>query len=162
MLGGTRNKTASKAGRPWCGIGHLRPSAGFTLVELIIITVMAGVLAATVSMKSGWLISGYNLKMAIDQVAGDLQFLRAKAMATYTDRGGTFPTGGTAYNLDGQVKSLPSGVTISSGLTVTFNSLGEYPPSWWPTPADTTLILQSGTLVSNIIIHAISGDVEAY
>ena len=108
---------------------RLRSSCGFTLVELIVIIVMVGILAAVVGMRSGWVTSGTNLRMAIDQVAGDLRFLAAPWPLWLTRRNvhepGTFPNGANTYNLDGQVKSLPSGVTISSGLTVTFNSLGE-------------------------------------
>jgi Tfp pilus assembly protein FimT len=144
-------------------IGRLRSGAGFTIVELLVLVVIIGVLAATVGMKSGWLTSGSNLKMAIDQVAGDLRFLQSRTMAVYstappaTLRSVTFPAAGSTYDLGGQSKSLPSGVTINNGLTVTFNSLGEYNST-----TDATLTLNSGGLTRTIKIYAISGDVEAY
>jgi prepilin-type N-terminal cleavage/methylation domain-containing protein len=157
-----RNRTPGRTGSRF---GRLRSCGGFTLTELIVVMVMVGVLAATVGMKSGWLTSGTNLRRAIDQVAGDLRFIQCRTMAVYsgtavpTLRSVTFPAGGTTYNLGGQVKSLPSGVTmsISPGLTVTFNSLGEYQAT-----ANTNLVLKSGSLTGGITIYAISGNVEAY
>ncbi len=130
------------------------------------IIIMVGILAAIAGMKSGWLTSGYNLRMAMDQVAGDLRFLQCRTMATMAYTGASytntvlFPAGETTYYLGGQVKSLPSGVTLSinSPLTVTFNSLGEY-----NTTANGTLTLKSGGSTYSIQIYATSGNVvEAY
>ena len=157
------SRRCNRTGRLWQGVGRLHSSAGFTMVELIVIIIMVGVLAATVSMKFGSLASGTNLRTAIDQVAGDLRFLQCRTMAVYsgtpptTLRSVTFLTGGTTYDLGGQVKSLPSGVTINSPLTVTFNSLGEYAST-----ADGTLTLKSGSMTYSIKIYAVSGNVEAY
>lgn len=147
----------------WQRVSRLRASAGFTMPELIVIIVIVGVLAATVGTKFGPLAYRMDLRTAIDQVAGDLRFLQCRAMAVYsttpptTLRSGTFLAGGTTYNLGGQAKMLPSGVTINSGLTVTFNSLGEYPST-----TDAFLTLNSRGLTGSIKIYAISGDVEAY
>ena len=148
--------------RLWQRVSRLRASAGFTMPELIVIIVVVGVLAATVAVKFGPLAYRTNLRMAIDQVAGDLRFLQCRAMASLYTTGTvsntvSFPTGGTTYNLGGQEKRLPSGVTINSGLTVTFNSLGEYPSA-----TDATVTLNSRGLTGSIKIYAISGDVEAY
>lgn len=141
---------------------RLRSSCGFTLAELIVIIVMVGLLAAVVGMRSGWVTSGSNLRMALDQVAGDLRFLQCRTMATMAYTGATytntasFPNGANTYYLGGQVKSLPSGVTISSaGVTVTFNSLGE-------SVNDATLTLNSKGLTGSIKVYAVSGNVEAY
>jgi prepilin-type N-terminal cleavage/methylation domain-containing protein len=164
-----RNRTPGRTGSRTCSrrlgriCGRLRSCGGFTLIELVVVMVMVGVLAATVGMKSGWLTSGTNLRMAIDQVAGDLRFIQCRTMAVYstapptTLRSATFPAGGNTYNLGGQEKRLPSGVTINAGLTVTFNSLGEYQAA-----ANTNLVLKSGSLTGGITIYAISGNVEAY
>jgi Tfp pilus assembly protein FimT len=148
----------------WQRVSRLRASAGFTMPELIVIIVVVGVLAATVAVKFGPLAYRTNLRMAIDQVAGDLRFLQCRAMASLYTTGTvsntvSFLAGYTAYTVCGQKKWLPDGVMINTntGLTVTFNSLGEYPSA-----TDAILTLNSGGLAYTIKIFAISGDVEAY
>jgi len=167
MFQGTASRICFNArnriGRLWRWSGCFRSCAGFTLIELITIIVMVGILSTVVGMKSGWLTSGSNLRMALDQVAGDLRFLQCRAMATMAYTGATytntasFPNGANTYYLGGQVKSLPSRVTVSSGLTVTYNSLGEY-----NTTTDAILTLKSQGVTGSIKIYAVSGNVEAY
>ena len=141
----------------WQKVGSLRCRGGFTMPEFILMLVMVSALAAAAAMQYGPLASSANLRTALDQVAGDLRFLQARAMASLGGSSVFFPTGGNRYNLGEQARALPSGVTFGSGLTVTFNSLGEY-----PNDVDAVLTLRSGSLTGSIKIYAISGDVEAY
>lgn len=141
--------------RQW--FSRLRSCGGFTLTELLVIIIMLGMLAAVVGMKSGWSTSRSNLRMALDQVVADLRFLQSRCMASMYSTTASFANGAGTYNIGGQTRTLPSGVTISSGLTVTYNSLGEY-----QTTADGALTLNSKGMIGSIKIYAISGDVEAY
>jgi len=146
--------------------GYLSSRDGFTLTELIVTIIILGILVATAAMKYGSYGASINLREAVDQVAGDLRFVQCRTMATmayttaatYTNTV-SFPAGSNTYYLGGQVKSLPSGVTISSGLTVTFNSLGEYNPTT-TNPPYAALTLNSNGLTGSIKIWATSGNVE--
>jgi Tfp pilus assembly protein PilE len=137
---------------------------------LIVIIIMVGLLAATATVKYGSYASSANVRTALDQVAADLRFIQCRAMAAYSStpsaalRSATFSSGANTYNLGGQVKSLPSGVTlsISSPLTITFNSLGEYPMPNFPTATCSTLTLNCRGMTYSMRIYAVSGDVEAY
>src|SRR5271157_2568163 len=150
----------NRIGRLRRELRRLRSCAGFTLTELIVIIVMAGILVATVGVKYTPIAASVNLRIAIDQVAGDLRFLQTRTMATMAYTTGTytntasFPMGANTYYLGGLVKNLPSGVTVQSGLTVTFNSLGEYSAI-----TNGTLTLNSGGSLGSIQIYATSGAV---
>ena len=162
MFRKTTNTTRSKSGHHSRKPGRLCSCGGFTMMELIVIIIMVGILAAVVGMKYGSFTASGNLRTAADQVAADLRFLQSRSMASLYSTGtvisiATFPAGASTYNLGGQVKSLPAGVIISNALTVTFNSLGEY-----NTTTDATLMLNSRGSTGNVKIYAISGDVEAY
>ena len=147
-----------RTGRLRRGLGSLRSCAGFTLTEMIVIIVMVGVLATTAGVKWETFGASINLRLGVDQVAADLRFLQARAMASLYSTGtvinvATFPAGANTYNLGGDIKSLPSGWTINSNLTVTFNSLGEC-----NTTTNATLTPKSGSYQGSVQIYATSGD----
>ncbi len=141
----------------------LRSYWGFTLVEVLVMVIILGILVATAAVKYGAYATTANLRTAVDQVAADLRFLQCRTMANMSSTGATytntafFPTAGKTYLLGGEVKRLPSDVTISNGLTVTFNSLGEYQAT-----TNGTLTFGSNGRTYSIVIYAVSGDVEAY
>jgi prepilin-type N-terminal cleavage/methylation domain-containing protein len=109
----------------------LNPS-GFTLIELIVVMIIIGILAATVlpRIDFGTTSSTASVNGAAYMVASDIRYVQECAMATRTSKNVTFSAGANSYsfaltpnNLD-PTGQLPSGVTTSA-FTLTFNSLGE-------------------------------------
>ena len=109
----------------------LNPS-GFTLIELIVVMIIIGILAATVlpRIDFGSTSSRASAAGAANMIASDIRYTQECAMATRASKTITFSSGANSYsfaltpnNLD-PTGQLPSGVTTTA-LTLTFNSLGE-------------------------------------
>jgi Tfp pilus assembly protein PilE len=105
---------------------------GFTLIELILIMIIIGILAATVMTRIDFTISTTaSLDGAAYIVASDVRYAQEYAMANRVEKDINFTQNSSTYtftpasNLDPSGQ-LPSGVTISSPTyTLRFNSLGE-------------------------------------
>jgi len=105
---------------------------GMTLIEVIMVMVIIGILAATLVPKFDFTASS---KTSVDGaayvIASDIRYAQEWAMANRTSKAVTFTNGSSTYAFNpvstGMDPSgqLPSGVTISSNFTITFNSLGE-------------------------------------
>jgi prepilin-type N-terminal cleavage/methylation domain-containing protein len=110
----------------------LNPS-GFTLIELIVTMVIIGILAATVlpMINFGSISSQTSVAGAANMVASDIRYAQEWAMANYVSKSIVFTNGSSTYTFSpvstGMDPSgqLPSGVTIGTTITFTFNSLGE-------------------------------------
>ena len=115
---------------------HLNPRTlepwnpnGFTLIEVILVTLVIAILAAVIIPRVGFDTAGSaSVEGAAQMVASDIRYTQECAISTRTSKTITFP-GGNSYsfshsnNLDPSGR-LPAGVTTSA-LTLTFNSLGE-------------------------------------
>ena len=99
-------------------------SRGFTLVELIMVIVLISVIAVSVIPKF-WDTSAFSLEGGAAMVAADIRYTQELAMSTHSPKTITFATNDTYYTVNSQTMNLPSRVSISSGATFTFNSLGE-------------------------------------
>jgi len=107
-------------------------SKGVTLIEVILVMVIIGILAATVVPRIDFTISTTaSVDGAAYIVASDIRYAQEFAMANRVSKQVNFPANSPTYNFNppnsldpsGQ---LPSGVTINApGYTVQFNSLGE-------------------------------------
>lgn len=118
---------------------------GMTLIEVIMIMTIVGILAATVVPKFDFATSS---KTSVDgtayMIASDIRYAQEFAMANRVSKTVTFTNGSSVYAFNpastGMDPSgrLPSGVTISSNFTITFNSLGE------PTTGGSGSVIVSG------------------
>lgn len=112
-------------------LGPLNP-LGLTFIEVMMAMAILGILAAVVIPKLDLttVSSGTSVDGAAYIVASDIRYAQESAMATRVSRSVIFTSGSSTYtfnpgsSLDPSAR-LPSGVTISSNYTVTFNSLGE-------------------------------------
>jgi prepilin-type N-terminal cleavage/methylation domain-containing protein len=107
-------------------------SKGVTLIEVIIVMVIIGILAATVVPRIDFTISTTaSVDGAAYIVASDIRYAQEWAMANRVSKTVTFATATpTVYTFSPSSSldpsgQLPSGVTITTNYTVQFNSLGE-------------------------------------
>jgi prepilin-type N-terminal cleavage/methylation domain-containing protein len=129
---------------------------GFTAIEAIMVILIIGILSSI-------LIYRYNLSpatgvtVATDGLIADIQYTQARAMAAGAQQSISFAVGSGIYNLSGEQKSLPDGITVTGttlpGNVLSFNTLGE--PTFGNSDRSITLA-GSRTLT----IYAITGKVE--
>ena len=115
--------------------GRTPNSKGMTLIEVIMVMVIIAILAAVVIPKTGFDISPKaSVEGAAYMIASDIRYVQECAMANRVSKSIAFVSGQSTYTFPATVPStsnldpsgrLPSGVTIGTTITITFNSLGE-------------------------------------
>lgn len=108
------------------------PQSGMTLIEITLAMVIIGVLSA-VAIPRLITTSSYGASVggAASMIASDIRYAQEFAMANRVSKSVQFSTVNPTYytfnpssNLDPSGR-LPTGVTVGSNFTITFNSLGE-------------------------------------
>jgi len=108
---------------------------GISLIEVILVLVIIAILAAVVIPRAGFDISPRaSVEGAAYMIASDIRYVQECAMANRVSKSVNFVSGTSTYTFPATVPStsnldssgrLPSGVTIGTTITITFNSLGE-------------------------------------
>lgn len=91
-------------------------SGGFTLIELVIIVVAIGFLAAMVAPRYGNAVNRYRVDAAARRIAADLALTQATARSTSSSRTIAFDLPNNAYRMIGQIDPSRSNTTYSVEL----------------------------------------------
>jgi len=130
-------------------------SRGFTLVELIMVVVLMGILAVSFVPKFVDT-SAFSLSGAAAMAVADVRYTQELAMGTHSSKTIVFTTNNGYYTIDSQTVNLPAKVSISSGATFTFNSLGE------PTAGGgSSVTLSAGAETKTITVESYTGRVSS-
>ena len=130
-------------------------SRGFTLVEIIMVVVLMGILAVSVVPKFVDT-SAFSLAGGAAMATADIRYTQELAMGTHNSKTIVFTTSNNYYTVNSQTVNLPSKVTISSGATFTFNSLGE------PTAGGgSSVTLSAGAEAKTITVESYTGRVSS-
>jgi len=99
-------------------------SKGFTILELIIVIVVLGILAASIGYKI-FSASDTSSTVGADQVIADIQYVQTLAMSSMAQKSITFTNGSNLYDMAGETRRMPGNAVAGNTVTFTFNSIGE-------------------------------------
>jgi len=153
---------------PACPAGRRTPNfKGMTLIEVIVVMIIIGILAAIVIPRFDFTTSSRaSADGAVYMIASDIRYVQECAMANRVSKSITFTLNQNFYTFPATVPStssldpsgrLPSGVTIGTTVTFTFNSLGEPTTS---SPGVWAVTVSAGGVTRTITVLQYTGKVN--
>jgi prepilin-type N-terminal cleavage/methylation domain-containing protein len=149
---------------PACPAGRRNPQSGISLIEVIMVMVIIAILAAVVIPRAGFDISPRaSVEGGAYMIDSDIRYVQECAMANRVSKSIAFVSGQSTYTFPATVPStsnldpsgrLPSGVTIGTTITITFNSLGE------PTTGAASVTVSGGGQTKTISVVNYTGKVS--
>ncbi len=98
-------------------IASRRGSAGFTLIEMIVVIAVMAMIGGLVMMRQPWRSTGLNMDATERALASALRLARSRAIAQ--DRPVSVVTGAAGFSIDGAAPwVLPGGEVMSAGQVV--------------------------------------------
>lgn len=101
------------------GRAILRPGrfAAFTLIELVIVTVIVAIVGSIALPRYAKAVAHYRLNSALNRVVADITAARSLAMATSKKQTVTFNAGGNSYTVSGLVSLENNGSIYTANLS---------------------------------------------
>ena len=130
-------------------------SRGYTMMELIMVMVLIAVVSV-VALPKFFDTTSIAIEGAAAMVTADIRYTQELAMSTHSSKSITFTAPNTSYTVDSKTVNLPSKVSIASGATFIFNSLGE--PT---TGGGSSVQIQAGSSTKTITVESYTGRVSS-
>ncbi len=142
--------------------GH---SEGFSMIELIMVVVITGIMAAVALPKFGN-VNDIDVYSAAKQAKSDIRYAQELAMGSYRETTITFGTDTNTYDITSSGPTLSRRLPTNSkaifnavgpsttSLVYTFNSAGEPDPT---DGAGDTLRISSGNSFKDIVVEPVTG-----
>lgn len=94
-----------------------KKSSGFTFIELLVVTMILGIIAVIGIVRSNENLSGFNNRISIDQLINDINFSQTSAIARRETVSMVFDVSSDSYSIylgtiseDNKFKSFPNGL----------------------------------------------------
>ncbi len=143
----------------------MRKSAGFTLIELIIVIIIVGILAAIAIPRFIKQTSNARI-VAMNELVGALNSAAALGQAGYRAEGNSATSTATTATMDGTAVTVLAGTgfpdSVAAGIGTALRIFTGFTPIYAGTGSTTTFNFTSGTIANcNVVYTATTGTAVA-